>query len=139
ARYGDDFEIIIRARDNFGVANATVEYWFDDDEHDLSPMRGDGDFYSASIKVGKRSHETLHFRFIVEDVNGNVNITVTRDVDVIDEGFSLMMLLIFSAVVMMVAAAIVIALVIGKRDQEGEIDPEETDEIPPVRRPLTVR
>jgi len=81
---GDQLTFIISARDNIGVQDIIVEYWFGSGIHANISMFGTGP-YLLTISIPSNSTSTLHYRFHVNDSADNWNKTTQKNVTITDD------------------------------------------------------
>ncbi|MGA1847985.1 MAG: integrin alpha, partial [Thermoplasmatota archaeon] len=85
ASTGDPFKFSIGVTENVQLKFVHIEYWFGEGYHlKITPDLKPGDQWEATIMIPEDSLETLHYRYIAEDISGNSNITMIKDIEITD-------------------------------------------------------
>ncbi len=81
---GNVFSFISDARDNIGIFDVSIEYWFGKGYRYNESMMGTGP-YIFNVTVPEDSLDTLYYRYSVVDVNGLWNNTEVKEVRIEDD------------------------------------------------------
>lgn len=75
-RTGRSFDLICHVTDNIGLANVTVEYWFDSGPHTNVSMSGGPAYFSTAVNVPQDAL-TMSYLIRANDTAGNANTTLS--------------------------------------------------------------
>ncbi len=81
---GNKYTFIADAKDNIGISDVSVEYWFGNGYHSNESMEGKGPFF-FNITIPIDSLDILHYYYTIVDVNGFWNGTDVKDVIIKDD------------------------------------------------------
>ncbi|MGA1848179.1 MAG: PKD domain-containing protein, partial [Thermoplasmatota archaeon] len=80
---GDPLKFLLKAEDRSGISKGYVKYWYGDVYSPTLELEG-GEYLSYETLAPKRTLETLNYRFLIYDGEGNFLITSNRSIELFD-------------------------------------------------------